>query len=189
MDTRKPPRMLGRAVALAMLRAGADQVQVATAAGMSASAVSRMCAGLRRPDPESLARLIAAACWSSSDRARIMIGHLRDEMSRAGWARLRDIAIYPRPAAINRQSAARAALVLLAEHSHIEEIGELLIDLADLVQRGIVADELEAETTEPEPLREVAESSADYQIRKTTPRNVSKMRRAKSENSAKNPKI
>ena len=152
MTTNKPSRMMGRAIALAMLRTDATQLTVAAACGLTGSAVSRMCAGLRRPDPASLASLLAAPCWDMADRARIMIGHLRDEMSRAGWRRPREIAIYPRPPADrDRAGAARAALVLLADHAHIDEIGELLIDIADLVQRGIAADDDARQAAEDGP--------------------------------------
>lgn len=145
---------------LAMMRIDADQQTVANACGMSASAISLMCAGHRRPDPDTMRRVVHAALWDRSDRARIMIGHLRDEMSRADWERHRDIAIYARPTPNHdRARAARAALVMLADHAHIDEVGELLIDLAELVQRGCDADE----TTEPEPLQAVAESPAPYE--------------------------
>ena len=105
-----------------------------------------------------------------------MIGHLRDELARAGWGSRRDIAIYPRPRPATAPGAVRAALHILMDQSGCEEVGALIVDLADIIQRGQCAGaqdgacaagcrvhyDLPSESAEPEQNLAAAESAGEY---------------------------
>ena len=130
-------RMLGRAIALALEHADCPQSRLAREIGMTAGHLSHIVAGARRAEPPTLRLLWQAPIWThAGDQARIMIGHLRDELARAGWGRRRDIAIYPRPRPASAPGAVRAALKILLDQAGCEDVAALIVDLADIVQRG-----------------------------------------------------
>lgn len=157
------PRMLGRSIQLALERADQTQIQLARAAGITAGHLSHICAGARRAEPPTLAALWQCSIWQDpADRARIMIGHLRDEMARAGWGQRRDIALYARPRPASARGAVRAALHTLLDHAGAEDVAALIIDLADVVQRGASAD-----IYAPEKIHMAAETKSDYKTENT----------------------
>ena len=140
MKISQTPRMLGRACALEMERARATQLDLARCCGLTQSACARIMAGQRRPQPETLAALLRAPLWDAAPmaRARIMIGHLRDEMSRAQYPG-EDVALYPRPAA-SQPGSLRADLRTLADAARVDaggDVAALLHDLAGIVSRGM----------------------------------------------------
>lgn len=176
----KTYRHLGRALILCMARQGLTGMEAAARAGVSQSCMARLISGQRRADAESLDRLSHAAAWGSHTHAghQIMIGHLMDELERAGWS---SSSVLMR-ARGSRQYALRA---LHEIESHItagdDAVAELVERLADILRRASLLAESESENAEPEPLPAAAEDHANYQDRKNEVRTVAKMRRAKSE--------
>ena len=76
----------GRAVYAARISHEWTQPELARRAGMSHAGINRIENGNRRPDPATLRAL--AHCWHDrAESARILIEHLRDEITRAGMTR------------------------------------------------------------------------------------------------------
>lgn len=146
-------RHMGRALMLAIEHAGLTQSALSEASGVTQSGIARVVAGHRRPDPGTVRAIVHAACWTRpGDPARIMIGHLRDEMHRAEMAS-DQIALYPLPGT-RAPGSARAALRMLADHASDPDLSAIICDLAALVNRGL--DEKET------PALRVAECASEY---------------------------
>jgi hypothetical protein len=118
-----------------------------------------------------------------------MLAHLSDEIRAGGYTSNEIVVGVGRLAAIPadelRMRLDRIARVARRRKDIAAMLG-WLADVVEALEAYQAPDQAPAETTEPEPLPAVAESLADYQVRKTDPRNVSKMRRAKSEKGQKN---
>ena len=97
---------LGRAIMLCLARARLTGMAAASQIGISQSGLVRLISGARRADPATLNTLSRATLWRDHPHAgqQIMIGHLMDELDRAGW-RASDILMRARG---NRQYAMRA---------------------------------------------------------------------------------
>lgn len=145
---------LGRAILLAIEHAGITQLQAARGASMTNGALSHTISGARRASPETMRALTVSPAWiRTGDGVRVMIGHLRDEMQRAGMA-TDAITLYPRPST-HTDGSVRAALRMLADHADDPDLAALLIDLAGIVSRAVQASALEADP-------QAAEEHAEY---------------------------
>lgn len=89
---KKPPTYIGKAIAAAMDNEEKSQSAIATSAAscpgitITQSSVSRVLKGTRRPDEATLKAL--THCWKNTENnLRILIGHLEDEVHRAGHPR------------------------------------------------------------------------------------------------------
>jgi hypothetical protein len=130
---------LGRAIMLCLARARLTGMDAASQIGISQSGLVRLISGARRADSATLTKLSRATLWRDHPHAgqQIMIGHLMDELERAGW-RASDILMRARG---NRQYAMRA-LHEIEEHiaAGDEAVAELVVHVADILRRAALAD-------------------------------------------------
>lgn len=130
---------LGRAIMLCLARARLTGLAAAGQIGISQSGLVRLISGARRADPQTLRAISRAGLWREHPHAgqQIMIGHLMDELERAGWS-ARDILMRARG---NRQYALRA-LHEIEEHiiAGDEAVAELVAHVADILRRAGLAD-------------------------------------------------
>jgi hypothetical protein len=172
---------LGRAILLAIEHAGITQLQAARGARMTNGALSHTISGARRASPETMRALTVSPAWiRTGDGVRVMIGHLRDEMQRAGMAS-DAIALYPRPST-HTDGSVRASLRILADHADDPDLAALLIDLAGIVSRAV-----QASAWEVDP--QAAEDHAEYSgFAKRTTKTSQKRKRGADKNGGNEPK-
>jgi hypothetical protein len=152
---------LGHVIMLCLARLRLTGMAAAELIGISQSGLVRLIAGSRRPDPDTLKTLTHATLWGDDTHAgyQLMIGHLMDELERAGW-RADDIMMRRRG---SRRDAMRA-LHEIEEHISAgdEAVAELIAHIADILRR---ADrEAKASTSGP-GLPMAAEEHAGYPLR------------------------
>jgi hypothetical protein len=171
---------LGRAIMLCLARTRLTGMAAAESIGISQSGLVRIISGARRADPATLCAISRAEVWRAHPHAgqQIMIGHLMDELERAGW-RSRDILMRARG---GRQYALRA-LHEIEEHiaAGDEAVAELVTHVADILRRASLAD---SEQPGAEPRAE-AEPGANPQKRETEPRNCGNSEKAQAEKTQK----
>ena len=172
---------LGRAILLAIEHAGITQLQAARGASMTNGALSHTISGARRASPETMRALTVSPAWiRTGDGVRVMIGHLRDEMQRAGMA-TDAIALYPRPST-HTDGSVRAALRMLADHADDPDLAALLLDLAGIVSRAVQASAMDVDP-------HAAEDHAEYSgFEKRNAKPSQKRKRGLAENSKNTPK-
>lgn len=163
---------------LCLARARLTGMAAADLVGVSQSGLVRLISGARRADPETLRALSRAELWRQYPHAgqQIMIGHLMDELERAGW-QARDILMRARG---NRQYALRA-LHEIEEHiiAGDEAVAELVTHVADILRRVGLAESAATAAGGGEPAPMVAEMLPNSQKRQTKPR-----KHRKNENAA-----
>lgn len=164
---------LGRAIMLCLARARLTGMAAADLVGISQSGLVRLISGARRADPETLRALSRAELWRQYPHAgqQIMIGHLMDELERAGW-QARDILMRARG---NRQYALRS-LHEIEEHiiAGDEAVAELVTHVADILRRVGLAESAATAAGGGEPAPMVAEDGANLQNRETNRETVAK---------------
>jgi len=140
-----------KAIMEAITRNGTTQTAVALNAGITHPALSRLISEGFRPIPETLRGMCAA--FPRSDGARVLCGHLFDEIERAGYLH-REIDVQPRADGITdgpddiERNADRLAIVARKR----KDVRELLEALA------VVVEALEETDAPPMGLLRVAET-------------------------------
>lgn len=179
---------LGRAIMLCLARARLTGMAAAALVGVSQSGLVRLISGARRADPETLRALSRADLWRQYPHAgqQIMIGHLMDELERAGW-QARDILMRARG---SRQYALRS-LHEIEEHiiAGDEAVAELVTHVADILRRvGLAETAATAAVHGGEPAPMVAREADQFaKSQKKTAKLSQKRKRDNAENSANAP--
>jgi hypothetical protein len=147
------PRNLGRALALSIQRCGLTQSLIADAIGSQQSVIARYVAGNRRPHPTALDQLTHLPVWQGSHSGiQIMIGHLHDEMERAGWSHQ---SVMMRPRGEHRRPLRSLREIEDAIMSGDDDVAGLIEHIADMLRRART-------TAEAAPIMKVAEPSSSY---------------------------
>ena len=151
----KPPRNFGRALQLALQRAELTQQELGTACAMTQSVVARYISGQRRPEPDQLSAISHSAVWAPRPRAgiQIMLGHLQDELERAGWPPL---AVLMRARGDRRRPLRALHEIEQAIARGDDDISALVQHIADLLRRA----DMTTETQQAPDMLKVAEPPA-----------------------------
>jgi len=102
---------LGQCLLEAIGREQTTQRAIAVKAGISHPSITRMIANGQRPEPDTL--LAVCHAFERPNGARVLLGHLRDEIERAGFL-LREIDVRIR----GIQSVAPCEIEKLADRGH-----------------------------------------------------------------------
>lgn len=148
----------GAAVRQSMKEEKMDQAAFGRAVGLTQSSISRIISGGRRPEVDTLQKI--THCWRTTARGlAVMVGHLRDECTRAGWP----------SGAVRIEAAGDVTPSTLRD---LSEIARVCPDLAEQIHKLITASaaSIRAREIVGPDLARAAESTparAAYRVKKT----------------------
>ncbi len=133
----------GRAIGVAIETSGVPQMHVARRAGVSQTSLNRIINYARRPDPATLTAL--CHCWAPAENIRILIEHLRDEITRAQHASS-TISIRPAESPTTEDIARMLALLDTYDPDAAKHIRRLVSAMYRLVTDGLARPHRAAES-------------------------------------------